>query len=77
MRPRCAGAKERLALIAQIHVSRLLAQYAQTLKGMEAFCFQAYAEALEVIPTTLAENGARARSWIRLIAQPDSIRSPS
>lgn len=40
----------------EIHVSRLLAQYAQTLKGMEAFCFQAYAEALEVIPTTLAEN---------------------
>lgn len=23
---------------------------------MEAFCFQAYADALEVIPTTLAEN---------------------
>lgn len=23
---------------------------------MEAYCFQAYAEALEVIPTTLAEN---------------------
>ncbi|CAD6571927.1 MAG: T-complex protein 1 subunit delta [Cyphobasidiales sp. Tagirdzhanova-0007] len=40
----------------EIHVSRQLAQYAQTLKGMEAYCFQAYAEALEVIPTTLAEN---------------------
>lgn len=51
----------RSALIAgggapEIHVSRALAQYAQTLKGMEAYCFQAYAEALEVIPTTLAEN---------------------
>lgn len=40
----------------EIHVSRLLAAHAQTLKGMEAYCFQAYAEALEVIPTTLAEN---------------------
>jgi T-complex protein 1 subunit delta len=40
----------------EIHVSRLLSEYAQTLSGMEAYCFQAYAEALEVIPTTLAEN---------------------
>jgi len=34
----------------------LLADYAHSLKGMEAYCFQAYADALEVIPTTLAEN---------------------
>ncbi|CED84645.1 t-complex protein 1 subunit delta [Phaffia rhodozyma] len=40
----------------EIRVSRLLTQYGQTLKGMEAYCFQAYAEALEIIPTTLAEN---------------------
>jgi len=40
----------------EIHVSRMLAQYAQSLKGMEQYCFQAYADALEVIPTTLAEN---------------------
>ncbi len=40
----------------EVHVSRLLAQYAQSLKGMEAYCFQAFAEALEIIPTTLAEN---------------------
>ncbi|KJA27114.1 hypothetical protein HYPSUDRAFT_75070 [Hypholoma sublateritium FD-334 SS-4] len=40
----------------EIHVSRLLSQYANSLKGMEAYCFQAYADALEVIPTTLAEN---------------------
>lgn len=40
----------------EIHMSRLLSQYAQTLKGMEAYCFQAYADALEIIPTTLAEN---------------------
>jgi T-complex protein 1 subunit delta len=40
----------------EIHVSRLLSQYSHSLKGMEAYCFQAYADALEVIPTTLAEN---------------------
>jgi T-complex protein 1 subunit delta len=40
----------------EIHVSRLLAQHSHSLKGMEAYCFQAYADALEVIPTTLAEN---------------------
>lgn len=40
----------------EIHVSRLLTQYGQTLKGKEAYCFQAFAEALEIIPTTLAEN---------------------
>ena len=40
----------------EVHVSRLLAQHAQSLKGMEAYCCQAFAEALEIIPTTLAEN---------------------
>lgn len=40
----------------EIHVSRKLMEYAKTLTGMEAYCFQAFAEALEVIPTTLAEN---------------------
>jgi chaperonin GroEL (HSP60 family) len=40
----------------EIHVSRMLSQYAQSLRGMESYCFQAYADALEVIPTTLAEN---------------------
>lgn len=40
----------------EIHVSRMLSHHAQTLRGMEAYCFQAYADALEVIPTTLAEN---------------------
>jgi len=34
----------------------MLSQHAQALTGMEAYCFQAYADALEVIPTTLAEN---------------------
>lgn len=33
-----------------------LAEYANTLTGMEQYCFRAFAEALEVIPYTLAEN---------------------
>ncbi|KAJ3099310.1 T-complex protein 1 subunit delta [Phlyctochytrium planicorne] len=40
----------------EIEVSRRLSHYAKSLKGMEAYCFQAFAEALEVIPITLAEN---------------------
>ncbi|KAH9981052.1 chaperonin Cpn60/TCP-1 family [Lactifluus volemus] len=40
----------------EIYVSRKLFQHAQGLTGMESYCFQAYADALEVIPTTLAEN---------------------
>ena len=31
-------------------------RYAQTLSGMEAYCIRSYAEAMEVIPSTLAEN---------------------
>lgn len=31
-------------------------QYMNTLKGLEAIIFRAYAEALEIIPFTLAEN---------------------
>jgi hypothetical protein len=31
-------------------------EYSQTLKGMEAYCVRAFAEAMEVIPSTLAEN---------------------
>ncbi|RKO93300.1 chaperonin Cpn60/TCP-1 family [Blyttiomyces helicus] len=40
----------------EIEVSQKLMDYAKTLKGMEAYCYQAFAEALEIIPTTLAEN---------------------
>lgn len=40
----------------EIEVSLRLQEYAKTLRGMEAHCFQAFAEALEVIPITLAEN---------------------
>jgi len=52
--------KER-ALIAgggapEIELAIHLAEYANTLGGMEQYCFRAYAEALEVIPYTLAEN---------------------
>lgn len=52
--------KER-ALIAgggapEIQVAVKLAEYSNTLSGMEQYCFRAFAEALEVIPYTLAEN---------------------
>lgn len=40
----------------EIEVSLRLQEYAKTLRGMEAHCFLAFAEALEVIPITLAEN---------------------
>ncbi|KAL1921457.1 uncharacterized protein VTP21DRAFT_11173 [Calcarisporiella thermophila] len=41
----------------EIEISQRLMEYARSLpRGMEAYCFQAFAEALEVIPTTLAEN---------------------
>jgi T-complex protein 1 subunit delta len=40
----------------EIYLSQKLQQIAKSLKGMEAYCFQEFAEALEVIPTTLAEN---------------------
>lgn len=40
----------------EIELSLRLAQHAQTLRGMEAYCFRAFAESLEVIPITLAEN---------------------
>ena len=33
-----------------------LMEYANTLVGADAYCFKAFAEALEVIPYTLAEN---------------------
>merc|ERR1712168_616920 len=33
-----------------------LTDYANTLVGADAYCFKAFAEALEVIPSTLAEN---------------------
>jgi T-complex protein 1 subunit delta len=40
----------------EIEASLKLQVHAQTLTGMDAYCFQAFADALEVIPYTLAEN---------------------
>ncbi|XP_044732525.1 T-complex protein 1 subunit delta [Chrysoperla carnea] len=40
----------------EIELAIRLANHAQTLEGVDAYCCRAYAEALEVIPSTLAEN---------------------
>ena len=40
----------------EIEVALRLMEYSQTLSGMEAYCVRAFAEAMEVIPYTLAEN---------------------
>jgi thermosome len=40
----------------ELEVSRMLKKYAETLPGREQLAVRAYAEALETIPTTLAEN---------------------
>ncbi|CAG9797774.1 unnamed protein product [Chironomus riparius] len=40
----------------EIEMALQLAAYSQTLEGIDAYCFRAFAEALEVIPSTLAEN---------------------
>ncbi|KAK3530095.1 hypothetical protein QTP86_014162 [Hemibagrus guttatus] len=52
---------KRRALIAgggapEIELALRLAEYSRSLAGMEAYCVRAYADALEVIPSTLAEN---------------------
>merc|ERR1711931_119502 len=40
----------------EIEVSRDLMQHANTLTGPDAYCFKAFAEAMEIIPYTLSEN---------------------
>ncbi|CAF1057092.1 unnamed protein product [Brachionus calyciflorus] len=40
----------------EIELAIRLSEYANTLSGMEQYCFKAFAEALEVVPYTLAEN---------------------
>ena len=40
----------------ETEVSRELMLHANTLVGADAYCFKAFAEALEIIPYTLAEN---------------------
>uniref|UniRef100_A0A0N7ZDR2 T-complex protein 1 subunit delta n=1 Tax=Scylla olivacea TaxID=85551 RepID=A0A0N7ZDR2_SCYOL len=40
----------------EAELSVKLTQYAHTMKGMDAYCFRAFAESLEVIPGILSEN---------------------
>ena len=40
----------------EIHLALRLQEHARTLTGMEAYCCKAFADALEIIPFTLAEN---------------------
>jgi len=40
----------------EIELALRLAEYSNTLAGMEQYCFRQFSEALEVIPFTLAEN---------------------
>jgi len=40
----------------EIEVSRVLMQESRGLSGTESFCWKEFAEALEVVPVTLAEN---------------------
>jgi len=40
----------------EIEVSRQLGAWSRTLQGMDSYCVRAFADALEVIPFTLAEN---------------------
>mmetsp|Transcript_42998 Transcript_42998/g.69766 ORF Transcript_42998/g.69766 Transcript_42998/m.69766 type:complete len:532 (+) Transcript_42998:77-1672(+) len=40
----------------EIEIALQLANYAKTLPGLESYCFRAFADALEIIPYTLAEN---------------------
>ena len=40
----------------EVHMALRLQEYARTLTGMEAYCCKAFADALEIIPFTLAEN---------------------
>nr|WCZ58652.1 T-complex protein 1 subunit delta [Seculamonas ecuadoriensis] len=40
----------------EIELSIQLQKWAKTLSGMESYCVRAFAEALEIIPVTLAEN---------------------
>ena len=39
-----------------MEVSLQLSTWAQTLTGLDSICVRAYAEALEIVPFTLAEN---------------------
>lgn len=40
----------------EIEISLKLAELARSVTGVDAYCYKAFAQALEVIPLTLAEN---------------------
>jgi len=40
----------------EIEMALQLAHHANTIQGVDSYCFRAFAEAMEVIPSTLAEN---------------------
>jgi T-complex protein 1 subunit delta len=40
----------------ETELSLRLSEHAQSVTGVDAYCFRAYADALEIIPLTLAEN---------------------
>jgi T-complex protein 1 subunit delta len=40
----------------EIETSMKLAKYSQSLEGLDSYCIKEYANALEIIPYTLAEN---------------------
>ncbi|XP_037928423.1 T-complex protein 1 subunit delta [Teleopsis dalmanni] len=40
----------------EIEMALQLANHAQTVEGVDAYCFRAFADALEIVPSTLAEN---------------------
>lgn len=40
----------------EIEMALQLAAFSQTVEGVDAYCFRAFAEAMEVIPSTLSEN---------------------
>lgn len=40
----------------EIELALRLTEYSRALSGMESYCVRAFADAMEVIPSTLAEN---------------------
>ncbi|CAH1767556.1 9560_t:CDS:2 [Entrophospora sp. SA101] len=60
----------------EIEVSQSLSDYAKSLKGMEAHCFEAFATALEVIPLTLAEMQLRNRHALGEKTAGINVRKP-
>lgn len=57
----------------EIEISQKLRVHSRSLSGMEAHCFQAFAEAMEMIPITLIENSGL--NPIDIISQLKSLHS--